>query len=1172
MMDRSLTPLQFLIRAMGLLFGLVVSAFVATAVLAAPAQADPAAPNPFTVTQPDGAKFQAKLFGDEWFNGVETTSGYTILQNPNGYWTYASTRVDGVLAPTPAVVGKDKAPASATKHQRDAVKRQAGMALRASAEKSAAASAAKQGHSKGANQTPSTGQDRSLVILAQFADQTSLGTTAAQWNSKFFGPTKSVKDYYEKASYGQFSFAPVAETSGTVNDGVVGWVTLPINHPNQSAINDVNRNVALKAIQAADPFVNFASYDTNGNGSISSSELHVTVIVAGYEASYGVGTPVVWGHRWALGGSVPVASADGVSVGGDGYTEFGEMHGDHMAAMGIMVHEMGHDLGLPDLYDTDYNSDGVGRWSVMAFGSWGYEAGVDSYQGQTPPLPDVWSKWTKGWITPSQVAGTQSKTINAATSASNTNVAVQMLDNPGGPDWTFSGGSSGEFFLVENRQKVPGTYDSSLPGSGLLVLHVNESRTSNADNSNRLVDVVEADGLTELDTYGSPQGDTGDVYPGSSNNRTLSEATNPNSNLINGSASGVSMSSVSDSGNAMTASFTAPGGSVSSNDSWSGATQIVPPSFTAANNNTLATIESGEVSQSSCPVGNTVWYKYTPSHDMRVDVNTTGSDFDTVLAVWKGSSLASLSGVACNDDAAVAGGTSTVPSFVAAAGETYYFQIGGYYSAAADVTATGDILFHFDARPANDKFANRKAISGATGTLATSNEFATHEPSEPTHFGVVGDSSVWFTWTAPSTGQFTFDTIGSAVDDTIIAAYTGASLPGTAVAGNDDITSGSNYLSSMTFAATSGTTYSIVIDGYGSLQANQGNLTLNWKSVVAPKTADMSLTNSAVIAGNEIVYTIVAKNLGPNTAAAAKVVDQLPAQVTFVSAATTTGTCTGTAKVTCALGPMVNNATATITIHTKPKTSGAISNTPTVSTSTSDPVPGNNSATSTVTITAASLAKMAELALRIGQPISTSVVSTTIPATLSWSAVTPTYVTNYGVRRKTAGAAWVDMFNPTVLKKTNITLTAGASDQFGTRVQDSRFGTWSPFVNTPAFKPSVVDNTGLTFVGSWVTTPTPSSHGGSYGESHSAGASVSLKTSARQMAIVAPTNTTGSLVDVYVDGAFVDTIDLSSAAATNRKMIATFSWPTTVSRTIKLVNQATAGKPWIRIDAIVVIK
>src|SRR5256712_3836672 len=63
--------------------------------------------------------------------------------------------------------------------------------------------------------------------------------------------------------------------------------------------------------------------------------------------------------------------------------------------LGVSVHEFGHDLGLPDLYDTDYSSDGAGIWDVMSEGAWN-----GAPRGSSPPMFSAWSKIRLGWLTP----------------------------------------------------------------------------------------------------------------------------------------------------------------------------------------------------------------------------------------------------------------------------------------------------------------------------------------------------------------------------------------------------------------------------------------------------------------------------------------------------------------------------------------------------------------------------------------------------------------------------------------------------------------------------------------------------------------------------------------------------------------------------------------------------
>lgn len=127
----------------------------------------------------------------------------------------------------------------------------------------------------------------------------------------------------------------------------------------------------------------------------------------------------------------------------------------------------------------------------------------------------------------------------------------QLLDNPNGAqDWTWVGTGIGEYFLVENRQKIG--FDAALPGDGLLIWHINESRGNNSIDNRRLVDLEEADGLNHLDTK-TNYGDSGD--PWYSNTAGFSESSNPNSSLYNGSASGIRVTGISASSSVMTANL-----------------------------------------------------------------------------------------------------------------------------------------------------------------------------------------------------------------------------------------------------------------------------------------------------------------------------------------------------------------------------------------------------------------------------------------------------------------------------------------------------------------------------------------------------------------------------------------------------------------------------------------
>ena len=119
-----------------------------------------------------------------------------------------------------------------------------------------------------------------------------------------------------------------------------------------------------------------------------------------------------------------------------------------------------------------------------------------------------------------------------------------------------------------------------------------------------------------------------------------------------------------------------------------------------------------------------------------------------------------------------------------------------------------------------------------------------------------------------------------------------------------------------------------------------------------PASANMSITKThspaAPLVGHDLTYTITARNNGPDATTGVTVQDTLPAQVTFVSAAASQGSCSGTSAITCNLGSLSSGAQATVTIVVRPTAAGMITNTATVSSDEPDPTPGNNQATDVI--------------------------------------------------------------------------------------------------------------------------------------------------------------------------------------------------------------------------------
>ena len=200
----------------------------------------------------------------------------------------------------------------------------------------------------------------------------------------------------------------------------------------------------------------------------------------------------------------------------------------------------------------------------------------------------------------------------------------------------------------------------------------------------------------------------------------------------------------------------------------------------------------------------------------------------------------------------------------------------------------------FEVLPAasvNDLFANATVITTSTASISGSNVNATKETGEPDHAGNAGGASVWYVWTAPSTGVFTLNTFGSSFD-TLLAVYTGAAVNAlTEIVSNDD--AGTGVTSSVTFNAVAGTVYYFAVDGYnGGTGPAEGSFVLNLApSLSAPTISDFTpgsgnVGTSVIITGTGFTGTI---SVTFNGTAALYSVDADTQVTAFVPAGATTG-------------------------------------------------------------------------------------------------------------------------------------------------------------------------------------------------------------------------------------------------------------------------------------------
>jgi len=226
-----------------------------------------------------------------------------------------------------------------------------------------------------------------------------------------------------------------------------------------------------------------------------------------------------------------------------------------------------------------------------------------------------------------------------------------------------------------------------------------------------------------------------------------------------------------------------------------------------------ATLELGEDPNiAERPASHTIWYSWTPTSNGQVTIDTATSGFDTLLGVYTGNAIDSLSEVKSDDDSGP--DETSMVTFNVTAATTYRIRVDGFD------TATGTVNLHVNEvlPPANDDFANAVVLSGSTITrTGDANLAATLEAGEDSSVaGSLGGASVWYRWTPAASGPVTIDTETSDFD-TLLGVYTGGSVGAlSSVATNDDRSGGiCNVTSAVTFAAVAGTPYRIRVDGFG---------------------------------------------------------------------------------------------------------------------------------------------------------------------------------------------------------------------------------------------------------------------------------------------------------------------------------------------------------------------
>jgi M6 family metalloprotease-like protein len=446
---------------------------------------------------------------------------------------------------------------------------------------------------------PSEGSNEVLVLMIEFADFSFDDESDKQFYSDLFNGVedddKSWRKYYIDMSKNELR----------LTFDVEGIYTSEENKSYYSSFYNVPELIVEALDAADDDGVDFGRYDNDHDGYLDG----VVVIHSGRGYETSGSSSDIHSHRGYI---YPPVEYDNIQIS-DYSIQPEYMYSPQDSTIGVFVHEYGHLLGLPDLYDTQYSTDGVGYWSLMAAGSW-------SGGGASPSPLLAWEREYLGWLKVER-ASSSHKTSHI-TDKSNTTMVVLSISafmvmligvvingvkkkklghigvtflilafalpgilmfntcKPKEPVVIGDGDfttvedleveniatkielSDTEYYLIENKAKMIGTWTQFLPGEGLLVTHIDEDviqstweQGSNTVNSGTTsihgINIIEADGGWNLwDGYDSDYGsDTDPFY--AANNGSFTPSTNPPAELNDGTSAGIYITNISEVGDLM---------------------------------------------------------------------------------------------------------------------------------------------------------------------------------------------------------------------------------------------------------------------------------------------------------------------------------------------------------------------------------------------------------------------------------------------------------------------------------------------------------------------------------------------------------------------------------------------------------------------------------------------
>ncbi len=477
---------------------------------------------PQTIVQPDGTVIECFATGDEFYNWLHDNDGYTIIQDKEtGYYSYA-VLVGDELVSSNYIIGQAD-PSNIGLLPWTNISGEQMKAKRISFLKNQMPAKPQIPGYSNPKSIQNEGTLNNVVVYIRFSDQSEFTQDTMYYYNMFTNQNpgyNSMYNYFYEVSYEQLMlpswFYPIPPGSTVISyqDIFERSYFMPYNsvtNPNgytESQRTDREHGLLKRAtnyIEEEVPEELNLDYDNDG---------YVDNVVFNVKGGTTAWSTLLWPHRWVL-------YSENVYIHGKRVFDYNFQLETHLNSNGngVLCHEMFHTLSAPDLYhysSAPYSS--VGPWDIM------------DNSANPPQSMGAYMKYRYGgWIDNiPEITECGTYTINPVAASENNCFKIA------------SPNSNTDYFVVEYRVKE-GTFESSLPGSGLLVYRINMLENGN----------------------GNAQGPPDEIYlyrPGGTNNtngdlnsatfaedwdRTeINDNTDPSPFLTNGQPGGLDISNV----------------------------------------------------------------------------------------------------------------------------------------------------------------------------------------------------------------------------------------------------------------------------------------------------------------------------------------------------------------------------------------------------------------------------------------------------------------------------------------------------------------------------------------------------------------------------------------------------------------------------------------------------